>query len=96
MNKEELVNGEFIGVRSRQKVNLINHGGMLLAAPELRDTYHVSNMIPATLSKKAALIEFGEILFFVSANNRLDIKRYVTSKKIQLVSFFSIMKGRVK
>ncbi|MFL1675785.1 hypothetical protein [Paenibacillus dendritiformis] len=63
MNKEELLNGEYIGARCRQKVNLINHGGMLLAAPDLRDAYHISNMIPATLSKKAAVIECGEILF---------------------------------
>ncbi|MFD3269977.1 hypothetical protein ACE3MS_07515 [Paenibacillus dendritiformis] len=86
MNKEELVNGEYIGARSRQKVNLINHGGMLLAAPDLRDAYHISNMIPATLSKKAALIECGEILFSF-ANNRLDYKA-IRYKQKNTTGFF--------
>lgn len=74
LSKDTLVDGEYIGVKSRQRVNLINHGGTLIAAPELRDAYHISNMIPATLDEEASEIECDEI--FVTEKNVSQVKRY--------------------
>ncbi|MDR9857323.1 hypothetical protein RJP21_27380 [Paenibacillus sp. VCA1] len=73
-NKDTLEDGEYVGVRSHQRVILINHGGSLIAAPELRDVYKISNMIPATLNEEAVQIECDEI--FVKINDLSKVKRY--------------------
>ncbi|MBE1446738.1 hypothetical protein [Paenibacillus sp. OAS669] len=74
LNRDTLVDGEYIGVRSHQRVNLLNHGGSLLAAPEFRDAYYISNMIPATLDEGAAQIENDEV--FVDEKKLSKVKRY--------------------
>ncbi|KQO15423.1 hypothetical protein [Paenibacillus sp. Leaf72] len=76
LSKNLLLEGEYVGVKSGKKVTVINIGGSgLIAAPELRDAYSISNIIPATLSEDAVQLECDEI--FVIYKNILDVKRYI-------------------
>lgn len=47
------VKGEYIGVKSKQKISLINHGGFMKVAADVREAYHLSNIIPATFRKRS-------------------------------------------
>ncbi|AWB43154.1 hypothetical protein DCC85_02175 [Paenibacillus sp. CAA11] len=78
LSKDTLVDGEYIGVRSKKKVNLLNHGGTLIAAPELREAYYISNMTPATLGEEASRIDSDEV--FVVPEDFQKIKKYTFMK----------------
>ncbi|SFE87016.1 hypothetical protein SAMN04487969_108141 [Paenibacillus algorifonticola] len=76
LNRNLLLEGEYVGVKSGKKVTIIHIGGSgLIAAPELRDAYSISNTIPATLSEDAVQLDSDEI--FVVYERILDVKRYV-------------------
>lgn len=75
LNRDALADGEYFGVKSQRRMQLIHHGGSLIAAPELRDVYHISNIMPATLDEEAAHMECGEVL--AAAKDLSKIKRYL-------------------
>ncbi|WJH31208.1 hypothetical protein N6H13_11980 [Paenibacillus sp. CC-CFT742] len=69
--------GKYVGFRSGIHVNLINCGGVIMAAPEAKHAYKLGNFVPATLSEEAVQSHASEL--FVREEDLPAVQEYTFS-----------------
>lgn len=78
---EIIVPGTYIELSNDTIISLINLGGFLSVAPEMKEAYYLANIIPATLSEAANKANDGEI--FVSADTKTKILKLVAENNYE-------------
>lgn len=72
MDIEQLKTTEYIGIKSGKRVNALNFGGHINPAPEAKDAYYLSKVMPATLDESASNAINGDI--FVPSNEAYTVE----------------------
>lgn len=74
LDKDSLASGTYVGLHSGAKVELINEGGFIQAAPHLKAVYEVANIRPATLGGEAATVSDNEL--FIKENSDVRVGEF--------------------
>jgi hypothetical protein len=88
--KECLECKEYVGLQSGIKARVLNVGGHLNPAPECKDAYYLSNVMPATLDEAASNAGNGEI--FVPVNSTYKVELF-TVYEVETVNWPASLNG---
>lgn len=72
MDIEQLKPSEYIGIRSRKKINVLNFGGRIAPTREAKDAFYLSKVMPATLDESASNATNGDV--FVPSNEPCTVE----------------------
>lgn len=72
MDIEQLKPTEYIGIKSGKRIGALNFGGQITPAPEAKDAFYLSKVMPATLDESSSNATDGDI--FVPSNEACTIE----------------------
>ncbi|MGZ7445795.1 hypothetical protein [Paenibacillus sp. TH7-28] len=73
LDKERLEINCYIGMKSGARVRVLNFGGHIKPAPESKDAFYLSDVIPATLDESASNAMDGEVFIPVSSSCKVEL-----------------------
>lgn len=72
LDVEQLKTTEYTGIRSGKRVSVLNFGGLITPAPEAKDAFYLSRVMPATLDEFGSSATNGDV--FVPSNEACTVE----------------------
>lgn len=73
LDKERLETNRYVGMKSGVTVCVLNFGGHISSAPESKDAFYLSNVMPATLDESASNAMDGEVFIPISNTCKVEL-----------------------